>query len=155
MTIKTLASKLKRRSFFRPWLDNTKSGSCEFYTIEHVEFCLAAGIGELKDDDPYRQMLNEFIQDTTRLWAALLDGSLNDNQDELIESLIFAIVTKDENSGRETHPNIVRHSPSYQAHVRRLIQDDGMTVAQAMARADYVDDRIIAAAVIAGAITAD
>ena len=71
------------------------------YTIEQVESLLSNC--SLPDGDPYQEVLDIFIRDTCTLWAALLDGSLlNQNQDELIEKLVFTIVTKDEYIGHRT-----------------------------------------------------
>ena len=109
--IETLTDRLKRRSFFRPWLDNSKNGDREFYTLDHIKFCLR--VCALEDGDPYQRMLNEFIRDTTELWSALLDGRINDSQDEVIERLVLRICDLNEQRGVETHQNTLRLAPSY------------------------------------------
>lgn len=108
-------------------------------TASHVEMMLNACT--LEDGDPFQKEYNEFVRNTRVLWTALLDGTINDNRDDIIGRLVFHIQTSNENAGKPTHMNTLRLHPAYVQRVEQL-EDEGFSSEQAgrVADAEFEDD---------------
>jgi len=108
-------------------------------TADHVNMML--GNFRAEDNDPFKGEVDLFVRNTRELWTALLDGTINDNRDDIIGRLVFHIQTSNENAGKPTHMNTLRLHPAYVQRVEQL-EDEGFSSEQAgrVADAEFEDD---------------